>query len=742
MKFARRKKFAKVRSNRGFRRGRFAGISEALEPRQMLSGNGFSDDFEAPVLNSFWSKREDSGSVVFPGVNRSHSGGQSVQMLSTANTGQKEINLHHNFASPVHGTFSIWFYDTGADVTSSNYLQFWLDGPNSTGASLVGDDYDFGDSYKAQGAYTGIDRTQAWYNFSIEATPTEVRYRIDGSLVRVDNNGLDVTGVTFSMRGPTWRPAWETNFDDFSYTPLVPDIQVDSVTADGATTLTANYTIAGADAPAFDLAFFRSTDASFDGADTNLSTVSIANPADLSVGQHSKTWTIGGTPGQIPLPGAGAAEDDTDYYLLAVADPTNAVAEDDVDVTNEDNTKAFYGAYRPTGGSLYLHGDDSASTVDIGVVNTNTVVVSLDGTNYPIPNGTGSALPSIRARTHGGADVVSTPYGDKTTLILGGPGADTLVGPDADRVWNVQSSNAGKTGRTVFASVENLVGGAADDRFRLADGQGVSGFIDGGGGINTLDYSPYKSSVAIDLATGAATQVANGVTRVANAYGGAAADRIVGDSGANFLKGNGGADALTGGEGDDSLDGGAGTDRVVEQGDVNFTLGASTLAGLGTDTLMSIEQAFLTGGAGANTIDASGFAGVVVLRGLGGADSLTGCLGRDILIGGDGGDALNGGGGEDILLAGATQFDADESALLAILAEWTSARSFQARLANIRGSGAGPRFNGARFFTAGSTAFSDNQADSLKGSGDLDWYFAALGDSLLDASTGEIVDVL
>mgnify|MGYP005734201243 FL=1 len=77
---------------------------------------------------------------------------------------------------------------------------------------------------------------------------------------------------------------------------------------------------------------------------------------------------------------------------------------------------------------------------------------------------------------------------------------------------------------------------------------------------------------------------------------------------------------------------------------------------VGTDKLVSIEQANLTGGAGANTLDASAFSGKTVLSGGDGNDILLGGSNSDILLGGDGKDQITGGAGSDRVDGGA---DAD-----------------------------------------------------------------------------------
>src|SRR5581483_7326736 len=124
------------------------------------------------------------------------------------------------------------------------------------------------------------------------------------------------------------------------------------------TTLQVEYDIVGGAAPTFDIGFYRSADAVY-GSDTFVSSITLTG-TDLDPGHHSKTFTIGSGSGQVPLPGAGAADVNTDYYLLAVADPTNAVSEDDADPFAEDNTAAFAGAYHLPGGDVLVHGSDAA----------------------------------------------------------------------------------------------------------------------------------------------------------------------------------------------------------------------------------------------------------------------------------------------------------------------------------------------------------------------------------------------
>ena len=122
--------------------------------------------------------------------------------------------------------------------------------------------------------------------------------------------------------------------------------------------------------------------------------------------------------------------------------------------------------------------------------------------------------------------------------------------------------------------------------------------------------------------------------------------------------------------------------------------------------------------------------------------TLYGGSGRGILIGGTGRDRLIGGSGEDILIGGTTRYDQNDVAMDAILAEWSSNRSYATRVANLRGTGSGPRLNGFFFLTSGGTdptVLNDGEFDKLTGSNGLDWFFIGPGDQITDRKNGEQV---
>jgi sugar lactone lactonase YvrE len=154
--------------------------------------------------------------------------------------------------------------------------------------------------------------------------------------------------------------------------------------------------------------------------------------------------------------------------------------------------------------------------------------------------------------------------------------------------------------------------------------------------------------------------------------------------------------------------------------------------------------AWLYGGTGNDRLKGGG--GNNVLIGGGGNNTLIGGPGRDLLIGGSGASTLTAGSGDDLLIAGTTAYDANEAALAAIMAEWTSSRDYSTRIANLSGTGTGPRANGNYFLVAGgqhATVFDNGVADVLNGGSGADWFFASLAQDLIHGRhDSEIVESL
>ncbi len=265
---------------------------------------------------------------------------------------------------------------------------------------------------------------------------------------------------------------------------------------------------------------------------------------------------------------------------------------------------------------------------------------------------------------------VSLTGGGGNDVLIGGVGNDELVGGAGD---------------------DSLTGGPGDDVYRFD----VAALVNLGTDVLTeapnagrekLDFRNSQAAIAIDLGSSLTQNVAFGlgaslqirlsdVAAFENVEGGNASDtifgnaldnvltgrggndRILGLAGSDTISGDAGDDTLTGGEGSDRIAGGTNFDMIVEERDADMTLTAASLViGSQTDILTDIEQAVLTGGDGANQIDASAFEGSVTLVGRGGADVLRGGKDDDNLTGGEGDDSIFGGPGNDAYL-----FDADSS---------------------------------------------------------------------------------
>jgi len=219
---------------------------------------------------------------------------------------------------------------------------------------------------------------------------------------------------------------------------------------------------------------------------------------------------------------------------------------------------------------------------------------------------------------------------------------------------------AGFPGHGASAGRVELRGGAGRDF--LGGGQGADRLF--GGAELDLVIDDGGSFLLTDTSlTGNGTDTLASIER-ATLTGGMGADVIDASafSGAASLIGFGGADTLIGGPGDDSfrghldddtIDGGPGTDTINDAFWQDVVLTDESMTGIGTDSLRSIETAYIFGSAQDQTFDASGFSGPTRLVSGGGADKLIGGPAGDRLEGGEGPDELTGGGGTDAFFGGA-----------------------------------------------------------------------------------------
>jgi parallel beta-helix repeat protein len=204
---------------------------------------------------------------------------------------------------------------------------------------------------------------------------------------------------------------------------------------------------------------------------------------------------------------------------------------------------------------LFVTGANAGACTGTG---TNTVTCSAAG------------ITAIVANTGDGNDTlhVASALGSIPVSLDGGSGTNSLVGPDLVNSWRLTGLNQGTlNGNVAFQNFVTLVGGALADTFAFAAGGRLDGTLDGGGGVNTLDYSAYTGDITVDLALQLGTLVAGGgagyVRNMANVTGSIGNDLLVGDANANVFVGGTGRNILIGGAGADSLTGGGGDNLLL-----------------------------------------------------------------------------------------------------------------------------------------------------------------------------------
>ncbi len=252
-------------------------------------------------------------------------------------------------------------------------------------------------------------------------------------------------------------------------------------------------------------------------------------------------------------------------------------------------------------------------------------------------------------------------------LLAGDDGPNRLEGGDGSDTASYESSPAAITLMLAVASedgyatgsgghaqgdelreIENLRGSQYDDLLGANLG---SNSLDGGAGLDTVDYSASPEAVSVDLDPDADAAIvgvggyAEGdrLQDVENLIGSDFGDVLAGGLEDNTLSGAGGDDSLSGGAGDDWLIGGAGGDTLVGGLDEDTADYGASDAGV-TVNLADPGDAGQVGGEG-------GHAAGDRLEGI---ENLRGSEYDDRLGGDDSANRLSGGEGTDVLDYGAS----------------------------------------------------------------------------------------
>ncbi len=191
-----------------------------------------------------------------------------------------------------------------------------------------------------------------------------------------------------------------------------------------------------------------------------------------------------------------------------------------------------------------------------------------------------------------GASLIGSPAANVLTggngddLLAGRGGADVLTGGGGVDVADYSGltaplsltldgiANDGQAGENgSLAGVENLIGGAGPDTLLGNDGDNVldggpgADVIGGGDGLDAVDYFSRTDPVSVDLDGAAGDDGAAGEgdtvgADVEGAFGGLAADTLVGNAADGFLAGAEGNDTISDPGGEDLLSGEDGDDDV------------------------------------------------------------------------------------------------------------------------------------------------------------------------------------
>jgi hypothetical protein len=530
--------------------------------------------------------------------------------------------------------------------------------------------------------------------------------------------------------------------------PANPDIQTISATPGNASGLTVNHVFPSTGT------FTVSLTATDVNSNTSVQVTLAVNI--LSAEQQGSTLAIGGSSGNDAYTFTPGAKSGT----ITVADNSTSLG------TFSTTLVQVYGGAGTNTISVSAAPGAHSFTINSTSVTVRGVSISGAGIGSWTVNGTGTGNTfaingsGLAATLNGGAgnDTFTLAAGVVFDGTITGSGTDSLVNNSSSgstNSWSVTGTNSGTINGAPFTGIANLTGGAGNDSFAFQPGAILSGRINGNGGSDTLDWSAYGSAVTVNLASRTATAT-GGFSNITHLAGSSAATTLIGPNGGEtwaITGANAGTvgsysftsfQNLTGGTGVQvfklssagsalSINGGGPGDWLdyslfTAAVQVDLTRGSAT--GVNGGAAASITNiANIRGGSGPDTFTGNG--GNILIGGSGtntlaDAYSGTAASGRSLLIGGSGPSNLTSGPAGDILIGGTTNYNSNNAALAAILAEWQSADDYNTRFNRLEGLQSGG-VNGSYHLVWGSTVNANKYSDTLVGSTvGLDWFFAQL----------------
>ena len=240
---------------------------------------------------------------------------------------------------------------------------------------------------------------------------------------------------------------------------------------------------------------------------------------------------------------------------------------------------------------------------------------------------------------YGGAGNDTIAGGDDADFIDGGDGNDTADYSKLSTALIINLATGLNSDGDTLVGIENITGSNLNDSIA---GDGNANALNGGDGIDTLDYSGSGTGVTMNLlGTAGAGGTATGDTafNFESIVGSTFGDTLTGNALNNLIQSGEGNDALFGEAGSDRLEAGAGNDRLTGGAGADFIFG-----GEGVDTA---DYRKSTQGVSVSLITNTGKGGDAEGDVLDSIENLSGSALNDTLIGNDGANRITGMSGVD-----------------------------------------------------------------------------------------------
>ena len=370
----------------------------------------------------------------------------------------------------------------------------------------------------------------------------------------------------------------------------------------------------------------------------------------------ANTWTItGANSGTVNTVGFSGFTDlrgsnQTDQFFLTGGSISGSIAggtgNDSLTADNVANTWIILGADQGNVTNInsfsQIENITGNSQLDAFVFGNGTSISGI------VDGGGGNDSADFSAEAGSVNIVLGTSAFTNIELFIGNNIDSTISGPVSFNLWTITGNNDGTVGSVAFTNFNNLLGNVSSDDFQFQDGSTITGLVDGGAGLDTVDLSLESGVVNVVLGSGGFANIetftGNNLTstltgdNVANTWTVTAVNTgsvgSVNFNGFNNLVGNANSDdfTLNGGSITGSIDGTAGTDSITADNSTNswtiISANAGSVTGIssfsnienlvgssGTDNFVFADGSSISGsvdgGAGTDAVNQAAQTGIV-----------------------------------------------------------------------------------------------------------------------------------